>query len=202
MYCAGCGYALPDDANYCPRCGRPTRSFAPGPRAAPAGLAGSQREALVRAIGYQGGGGTYTVYWHPRCRFWAAVEPYHKGRHWCVYGTADPTAQVSLPIVCEINPLVDRVNRRCAGVFLRDGAGETYLAHTGKIGGGRPGIGKDAFTRFMRDATWRWVDWPDGKATQAIVVGRIDADDFLTQIVAFVGQVERFKEQVAPGIED
>ena len=150
-------------------------------------------QPLKRTIGYRGGSGEHTVYWHPHHRFWAAVHPYYDNRHSCVYGTMDPTRETHLSSVCEINPPVKGFDRRCAGVFLRDAEGRIYLGHSGKIGGGRPGIGKRAFTQFARDANWRSVTWPDGETTRVIVIGRIDDVDLASRVAAFVRTVEEFK---------
>ncbi len=155
-------------------------------------------QPLRRKIGYRGGGGVYTVYWRPHEGFWAAIDPYHKGRHWCVYGTMDPTQETLLTIVCEVNPPVEGIRRQCAGAFLRDASGRIYLAHSGRIGGGRPGIGKEEFVAFYRGTNWQTVRWPDGRITRMIVAGRLDDPQLPAQIAAFVGEVSRFKESCAP----
>src|SRR2546426_6326116 len=45
------------------------------------------------------------------------------------------------------------INRRCAGLFVRDDDdGAIYFTHSGKVGGGREGVGKSAFLSNYRGA--------------------------------------------------
>lgn len=65
-----------------------------------------------------------------------------KNRFWCGYGVGNPRDGESLDITCEINPPYENPNLRYGGLFAKDGKGNVYLCHTGKIGGGSEGIGK------------------------------------------------------------
>jgi hypothetical protein len=96
-------------------------------------------------LGWRGGNDEYSLYWHPKERFWAAFSEGDFGGYWCPYGTADPNENCTVSITCEINPPADGVNRRKGGVFLRDSTGTLFLGHTGKLAGGRKGIGKSSF---------------------------------------------------------
>ena len=88
-------------------------------------------------------------------------------------------------------------SRTCAGAFLSDEAGATWLAHSGKVGGGKKGVGRTAFLRSLTGSVQR-VDGHD-----YVVIGRIEADDFLEKLAAFVGAVKAFKVKVASAdVED
>jgi hypothetical protein len=66
-------------------------------------------------------------------------------------------------------------------MFVRDADDQIYLAHTGKVGGGRRGIGLRAFRNFLGDNPWQEIDTLGGRRT-AVVLGPIDAPGFPNQI--------------------
>jgi hypothetical protein len=102
-------------------------------------------------------------------------------------------------LVCEVNSPFEGANRRVAGVFVRDSSGTLYLAHSGRVGGGRRGIGKEAFRAFFTDGDVREVQWPSGTVTETLVVGRLDDDRLPASVARFVRTVERFKQAVVGG---
>ncbi len=146
-----------------------------------------------REVGYQGGGGSYPVYWRPEERFWSLLE-LADNRYWCCFGLENPNSQNSLTIVCEINPPLEGINRRCAGFFVEGDDGCTNVAHSGKIGGGKPGIGKQAFERSY-SGTWQTVRWPDGVRTRAVVIGAVDGENLPAEIRDFILQVQQIKQK-------
>jgi len=155
---------------------------------------GGQR--FRRMLGWQGGNKELDVYWHASEHLWAAFRPV-QNRNWCSFGTDDPATKILLNITCEINPPYEGINRRCAGIFVRDEAGKIYVAHTGKIGGGRAGIGRSGFLKFYRRQGPDTLLWPDGVATDVIVIGQIDSEKLLAHVVHFVREVERFKSAMS-----
>lgn len=157
-------------------------------------------QKVVRLIGWQGGCDEFPVYWHPREEMWTALDTEYAGtRYWCPYGTANPNETDNLPITCEINPPYSGYDRRCAGVFARDENGHICLAHSGKIGGGRKGIGKSALMSFLRGANILPVGWPDGVESDVIVISPLSDKRLVARIASFVHEVERFKTAVASG---
>src|SRR5688572_26120611 len=93
-----------------------------------------------RKVGWPGNHGEFTLYWHEDEGFWVVFGEEELSRYWCAYGTMDPNTRASVDITCEINPPTEGIDRRCAGVFLKDSGSGLYLAHSGKVGGGRKGI--------------------------------------------------------------
>jgi hypothetical protein len=150
-------------------------------------------ESAQRFVGWQGGRETGTAYWNPKLRFWSLLKSKPtESRYWCCFGTDDPSQKKSLNIICEANPPKERFDRKAAGAFVRDDNGRTYLAHSGKVGGGRKGIGKSNFLKFYRGAL-ESVLWPDGRESELIVIGQIDGRHLPSQIAHFVHEVEQFK---------
>lgn len=99
-----------------------------------------------------------------------------------------------LSITVEVNPPHEGENHRTAGVFLRDGAGRVHVAHSGKIGGGRPGVGKRAFRDFSSHLAWQDIETPRG-IREVLVVGPLhDKAELPERIASFVRTVATFKD--------
>jgi hypothetical protein len=104
----------------------------------------------------------------------------------------DPNSHSSVNITCEINPPTEGIDRRCAGVFLKDSGSGLYLAHSGKIGGGRKGIGKMNFLE-QYSGSLEEVEWPDGVTAEVVLLGKIGGRSFVNNIAAYLRAVEAFK---------
>lgn len=102
-----------------------------------------------------------------------------------------------LDITCEINSPIEGKNWLIAGAFARDDAGKRYYLHSGRVGGGRKGIGREAFLAEYT-GTSEPVMWPDGSQRPMIVLGALDDPGLVTQIAAFVHHVNKFKEAIYP----
>ena len=68
--------------------------------------------------------------------------------------------------------------------------GEILLVHRGKIGGGRPGIGRSLF--FNNYAG----DVEDINGKRFAVIGDINSPDFVQKIEFFIKEVDRIKSLV------
>jgi len=153
-------------------------------------------------IGYQGASGKAELHWQPAAGFWVCMDPVEepiRNRYWCAYGLGDPATGPG-NIVVEVNPPTSGIDRRCAGAFVRDDDGVVHLAHNGRIGGGRFGIGKAAFWEHYQGqpATVRWGT--RGDVSQMVVIGRVDSPELLPALAAFVREVDRIK-RVVVGVE-
>jgi len=155
-------------------------------------------------IGWQGGSRPHDAYWQEKQHFWSVLEqsppdnkkgPRH--RFWNCFGLDSPGKRSMLTITVEINPPHEGVDRRLGGLFVHDEGGQLYIAHTGKVGGGRAGIGKKAFRQFFQDREWHAVD--DGRGLrEVLVLGPIGTASFVDQVAKFVFQVADFKGQIVP----
>jgi hypothetical protein len=143
-------------------------------------------------VGFQGGAMELDVFWHPEIQLWAATQQLDT-RYWFGFGTQRPEALMG--IACEINIPLQGINRRVAGLLGHDDQGQVLLLHTGKVGGGRPGIGKSAFLKWYAGRPLATVDWPDGRRDIAIPIGRLGDAALLGQISDFVRLVLDFKGQ-------
>jgi hypothetical protein len=164
-------------------------------KAAYAQLVKSLRNGATRhrcVVGWKGGSDVFTVYWHEEAGFWVLFNVGDAGGYWCPFGSANPAQNMTVSITCEINPPNEGVNRRKGGVLLRDSGSGLYLAHTGKISGGREGIGKAAFLERYSGSREE-IEWPDGETTEVVLLGRIGGRSFINAIGHYIHAVDAFK---------
>lgn len=165
-------------------------------------------QVFASKLGWHGGGMNepVEVYWHQKQGFWAyASDQFTENRYWVAFGTQNPSqVSASLTLTCEINVPFEGVDRRVAGAFVTDSERENapvYIAHSGKIGGGRKGVGKMAFLNHLRGQDQRLpVKWADGKETEMVVIAGLEDSGFISQIGHFVQEVERIKELLVSGV--
>ena len=66
-------------------------------------------------------------------------------------------------INCEINMPKEGINRSFAGLFVRDNNGNIYITHNGNLRGGRKGISKSNFLKFIPHDEFISPTWQDGE---------------------------------------
>ena len=142
-------------------------------------------------VGWKGESGAFDVYWREREGIWSFFNP-----TWCGFGVGEPRGRSTLSITVQIDPPRSGYNRRNSGVFLRDAARHVYVAHSGKIGGGRKGIGKTSFRAMYRGDNIEQVEWPDGEVTELVVLGRLESQRLPAHVAHFVHEVARVKDAV------
>lgn len=112
-------------------------------------------------------------------RFWNGFGSYIKG-------------SVSQNIGVEINIPTTGINRTISGLFACDAeTKDAFLLHRGRLGGGRPGIGKKAFKNWYRG---QWVEvLEDGRNSEVILITSLYSEQSIKNITHFICQVEQFK---------
>jgi len=94
---------------------------------------------------------------------------------------------------------LEGVTKQVAGLFAIDEAtGDYFLLHRGKIGGGRKGIGKEAFKNWYRG---KWVDVFDENKNkeEVILISPINSPAFTVKVTSFVHEVAKFKQEISSG---
>ena len=149
-------------------------------------------------FGHQGGGKESMTHFIGPLNFWiACAESDSRNRYWNALGTGDPFKDGST-IIAEINPPKGGIDRRVSGAFVEDSVGNVYLAHRGKIGGGRKGIGKKAFMRWYQEAIDLVKD--GGRHSEMIVIGALDDEKLIENLAVFTNNVSAFKDEVVSGM--
>lgn len=157
-------------------------------------------ERFEGVIGYQGATETANVWWHKKLQIWVWLQPDHiENRFCCSFGVEDPHVEHNLSVVCEFNPPRKGFNRRCAGLFVKDDSGNVFLAHSGRVGGGRRGIGKESFLKYRGRGGIQAVVFPDGKELDYIILGRVNDPALRDKLAEFVRLVAKFKEHAVVG---
>lgn len=153
-------------------------------------------------IGFPGGNLDEVLYSNGAGQLWAAFgRPEHTSgipRFWNAFGIYDPDRGRQL-ITAEINIATKSNTAQVSGFFAKDNAtGDIFLMHSGKIGGGRPGIGKSAYLVWSK-AKLLDVAHKGKVARRGIAVGRVDDADLAERIWKFVKTVQQFKDAAAAG---
>jgi len=144
-------------------------------------------------VGYKGGYEECVIRWSPVLCLWFNSGRIVENRYWNPFGLSEaaPRENSMLSIVCEINPPVEGLNKQVQGAFMRDENGHIWLLHRGKIGGGKPGIGRKLFFENYRGETMEIA------GEKFAVIGDIDSSDFVDHVTDFVREVERIKALAA-----
>ena len=145
--------------------------------------------------GHQGHSQDMDMYWLPEDKFWWGYQMAEGSRHWNAFGFAESFSDSkSFDITCEINFPLSKGTWCVAGAFARDENGETYIVHSGKIGGGRKGIGRGLFMEhFAGSQQWVVVE-RNGKSKEVVVVSSLDDDSLIQNLAHFVKEVYRIKK--------
>lgn len=111
---------------------------------------------------------------------------------WNPYGLGRPADGRPVTGRCQINMSKKGLNRQVAGAFATDEEGRLFLLHSGKVGGGKKGVGKSAFTDWYPDKPVT-VDF-DGEKADYFIIAEPGSSGFFEQLVFFVKKVYEFKE--------
>ena len=155
----------------------------------------------THTVGYQGANVPCELYAAGDGRLWFFPSKGLTGgkilRHSNSFGVYRANAP-SQDIAVEINVPAETNTTRVTGFFARDPETDTsYLMHTGKLGGGRKGIGKRAFLEWSGLPRVE-VLGPDGTTQKGIVVTSLK-DDVAGRIWRFVRTAAAFKAAVKDG---
>ena len=143
-------------------------------------------------VGYKGGYEACTIRWSQAVGLWFYSEKIEGSRYWNAFGMSEvpPKENSMLSIVCEINPPVEGVNKRAQGAFASDESGRVWLVHRGKIGGGKPGIGRRLFFENYQGEVREIA------GDRFAIIGDIGSPDFVEHVRNFIREVERIKSLV------
>ena len=151
---------------------------------------GQRRDATIGGLGFSK---ATTVNWHPDVGLWSFLDRNEtKNQFWCCYGIEDPTKGRSLNIAVEVNPPRQGTSLNYGGAFARDDQGRTHLCHTGKIGGGRQGIGKKTFLKHYRGDLCE-MSYAGGVAG-VVDLGPVDSKHLPQRLSRFAREVLRVKD--------
>ena len=154
-------------------------------------------ETLERTFGYKGGSEVARLQWFPELKIWAFLQAEGLKRYGCAFGVDSPHASTMVTSSVEINIPRAGIDRMCGGVFVRSNHNTTYLAHSGRVGGGRTGVGRTTFLQYYGEKTVDTVRWSTGQTSEYIIIGALDDSDLLTHVADFVHESARYRAEIA-----
>jgi 5-methylcytosine-specific restriction enzyme A len=152
-------------------------------------------------VGFQGGNIDFDSSLRANSRFWYThIEAKNEAtpRYWNAFGLSDIlNLNASIPIVVEINIALIGVPRTIGGLFAVDTANNhTLLLHRGKVGGGKKGIGKEAFLAWCKTKPIPVTHSASAAPHHAVVVADLASPNMVDQLASFIETVAKFKANV------
>lgn len=105
----------------------------------------------------------------------------------------------SLDISVEFNTVYEGRNDRIASFFARDSeTGSIYLMHSGRVGGGTKGVGKENFLAWSNQRLVKVLD-SSGKIKESIIVMPITGIAATKPLFRYIDTIAKFKQAVRDG---
>ena len=147
-------------------------------------------------LGHLGASFPMRVSWSEQLGMWFCSRKIGNTRYWNAFGVGKPIEASAIPITCEINFPIRGIDRRMGGTLAEDRIGRIFVAHRGKIGGGRRGVGKSLFEGHYRGV---WTAMEDGGEENAVaLIGMLKSPRFPRQIAQFVRKIHQIKQHADP----
>lgn len=152
-------------------------------------------EDIETIVGHMGNSNGITVSYSKELNIWWAFDGIAEGksghRYWNAFGIHKPEKGVIQNIVCEINYPTSGINTRVAAAWVKEDK-NYMLLHSGKIGGGRKGVGKINFIENY-NGVFEEIDI-DGFFKEVTIIGNLKDKKLPYQIKNFVYEVARIKD--------
>jgi len=149
------------------------------------------------------------VVWRPNS---SEMPIIHNGKYWLTNGNVDqrqttktywnaigiyqPKGNLNITVEANI-PIADN-KQVFAGYFAKDERGMLYLMHSGKVGGGRKGIGKSTFLTWSKDRLISVIDG-NGNAREGLIIGPVKKGIIGNRIERFAEKVANYKADMMSG---
>ena len=141
-------------------------------------------------IGYPGGSWKDPVLFSKKLKMWT-LSWANKNKKLNLFGIGTPIENKKVSITAQINFPVRGINRRIAGAFAIDENKKILVLHRGKIGGGKPGIGKNL---LIENYNGEFVTANDGDRDSIFcLVGELYSPFLPKQIAVFIEEVARVR---------
>ncbi len=152
-------------------------------------------ETIPVRLGHPGASEKAKVAWSETLGIWFFSRKVTGTRYWNAFGIGRPEDGAAIAITCEINFPLCGIDRRTGGAFAQNRAGQVFVVHRGKLGGGRRGIGKSLFDESYR-GVWELMD-DGGEATPVAVIGELNSPRLARAVAQFIGKIARIKEKAS-----
>jgi hypothetical protein len=140
-------------------------------------------------VGYQGESASFKIHYLDKPNIWAAFDKLNN-RYWNAFGINEPVRTTPNSIRSEINIPYDGLHG-AAGRLAKDYRNNVYLLHTGRIGGGQPGIGKTLFRKKYKGKIFKIRI--NNKIEEFVNIDKLKSKSLIDKIGAFVWAVHSIK---------
>lgn len=147
-------------------------------------------------VGYPSGSYQDDVRYSPRLDFWLSHFE-HKNRFWNGFGLEKPIKGGMNSLNGEINFPYQGINRKISGVFAKDDENNILVLHRGRIGGGKPGVGKSVFVDNFRGDFVTAID--GDRESEFCLVGELGSNLLPKQVANFINEIYRIKSLIKSG---
>ncbi len=155
-------------------------------------------ESVRCYVGYPSGSFEDVVRYSPELNIWKSHIYFNQvDKFWNGFGIGRPLEGKNNSLVGEINFPHEGIKRAIAGAFGIDENGKIMVLHRGKIGGGKPGVGKSIFVDNFRGDFIYAID--DDRETRFCLVGELGSEYFSHQVVSFIHEIRRVKNLLVAG---
>lgn len=159
---------------------------------------------VVKNIGYPGGTTSDAkVFTDGHYWFWSSDyddSDIPNPRRWNWFGLFSDDAD--LQISAEINTAYEGRNDQVAGFFARNNeTGSVYLLHSGRVGGGKKGVGKAAFLAWSNHRLIEVVD-SSGGVREGVLVMPVEGTAATRAARRYIDTIASFKQAVRAGEVD
>lgn len=141
-------------------------------------------------VGYPSGRFEDTVKYSDELDIWISHNK-QPNKFWNGFGVGRPIEGRNNSLNGEINFPFEGIKRIIAGAFGEEDNGNILVLHRGRIGGGKPGIGKNYFTDNFRGDIISAID--GDRETEFCLVGALNSNHFPKQVAIFVKEIYRVK---------
>lgn len=135
------------------------------------------------------------VFWNEELKLFYCFKNFpHRKKFWNSFRKENSRPVPKMEVDVQINFHYEGVIR-FGGVLGKDENNKIFVLHTGKIGGGLWGIGKEL---FKNNSTHKWLDVilnDSNKTRELALIGCINNPDFLQKLNKFVSEVHEMKSQ-------
>lgn len=143
-----------------------------------------------------GGNAPINIFYSHKYQFWWGNK-FDDYRFWNPFGLEKPKDGSTVTGRCQINYLSDGYDNSMAGLLAKDIKGNAYILHSGRIGGGQKGVGKNAFLDYYSGN--RTLVKVGNQELEYFIVAKVNSPRFYKSLLEFIKAVYNFKESVKSG---
>lgn len=153
----------------------------------------------VRRVSFRGEARDAKVYYHKKYNLWVSydfVDDIAPHRHWFSYGIWESADMKRFVPTCQTCMPEHGFDNRFGAAFASDAGGTVYLLHSGKIGGGKKGVGKTGFWQYYTTEAVEAILPSSQRSYEMACIGPVNSKNLPELLLAFVENVKEIKRSL------